>query len=79
MLIDWVPNQGACIDACLSCDVTRSFRIHNIEALRLTRILQWNFCWYIYSQNNYHLLIATKFLGTELFWSFHIEKKKNKI
>jgi len=22
--IDWVPNRGACIDACLSVDVTRS-------------------------------------------------------
>jgi len=30
---DWVPNRGVCIDACLSCDVTRSFRIHDIKAL----------------------------------------------
>jgi len=33
--LDWVPNRGACIDACLSCDVTRSFQLHDIKALRL--------------------------------------------
>jgi len=27
--LDWVPNRGACIDACLSGDVTRSFRLHD--------------------------------------------------
>jgi len=32
--LDWDPNRGACIDACLSCDVTCSFRIHDIKALR---------------------------------------------
>jgi len=32
--LDWVPNQGVCIDACLSCDVTRSFRLHVVKALR---------------------------------------------
>jgi len=31
--LDWVPNRGACIDACLSCDVIRSFRFHDIKAL----------------------------------------------
>jgi len=31
--LDWVPNRGACIDACLSYDVTRSFRNHDIKAL----------------------------------------------
>jgi len=33
--LDWVPNRDACIDACLSCDVTRSFRLHDIKALKL--------------------------------------------
>jgi len=31
--LDWIPNRGACIDACLSCDVTRSFRFHDIKLL----------------------------------------------
>jgi len=29
--LDWVPNRGACIDACLSGNVTRSFRLHDIK------------------------------------------------
>jgi len=32
--LDWIPNRDACIDVCLSCDVTRSFRLHDIKALR---------------------------------------------
>jgi len=30
--LDWVPNKGACIDAYLSADVIRSFRLHDILA-----------------------------------------------
>jgi len=29
--LDWVPNRGACIVACLSDDVTRSFMFHDIK------------------------------------------------
>jgi len=28
--LDWVPSRGACIDACLSGDVTRSSRLNDI-------------------------------------------------
>jgi len=28
--VDWVPNRGACIDACYSDNVTRSFRLCEI-------------------------------------------------
>jgi len=34
LTLDWVPNRVACINACLSGDVTRSFRIH-VKALQL--------------------------------------------
>jgi len=30
---DWVPNRGACIDACLTGDVTRSFRIYTMQQI----------------------------------------------
>jgi len=30
---DWVPNRGACIDACVSGVVTRSFRLYDIKLL----------------------------------------------
>jgi len=29
--LDWVPNRGACIDAFLSDDVSRNFRLHDIK------------------------------------------------
>jgi len=34
--LDWVSNGGACIDACLSSDVTRSFQIHDMKLKRFT-------------------------------------------
>jgi len=34
--LDWVPNCGACIDACLLGDVTRSFRLYDIKAESIT-------------------------------------------
>jgi len=33
--LDWVPNRCACINVCLSRDVTRSFRLPDIKALNL--------------------------------------------
>jgi len=31
--LDWMPNRGTCIDSCLSCDVTRCFRLHDIKTI----------------------------------------------
>jgi len=36
---DWVPNRGACIDACLDSDMTYSCRLHD-KALRLICVPQ---------------------------------------
>jgi len=36
--LDWVPNRGACIDAYLSGDVTRSFRLHDIKLFGINSI-----------------------------------------
>jgi len=30
---NWLPNRGACIGACLSGDVTRSFWLYDIKLL----------------------------------------------
>jgi len=38
--LDWVPNLGACIDSCLSGDVTRGFRLYNIK-LGLSKYIIW--------------------------------------
>jgi len=37
--LGWVPNRGACIDACLSGDVTRSFRLH--ETLSSSAVFEY--------------------------------------
>jgi len=30
--LDWIPNQGTCIDVCLLDDVARSFHLHNLKS-----------------------------------------------